>query len=939
MKRQIILAIAFLLSAAQMWASYTGSLPYTVSKNKFTVDGYTFSTADGYYQEWDHYVIFWSTGYGSKTNATTIGSGDYLLNLTQMKEYAELCYDNYTALGFLDPTSSDGGGHKIIILAYYSTDWFATGSGVKTSSGIWGVLNIAHSSANPSATNPYYTFCHEIGHAYQYLGYAKNGGNAGFNYESGKYGWVSYYECCGNWQAAQEYQNLYFPQSMSLYMKTTNLAFTHSWHCYQSYPLNDYITARMGSTAIGDIWTVNTTTAYAEPLEKYMTTAAIDATELYRQLFFAAMRMTTWDLDRWQTYLAAEGKTQDVYMDHRMGTQAGTNGATTTPTTYSDTYYPTSSTYQYVTTNSSKAIHQVAYSSAPQSSGFNCIKLNVPTGTNRTITTTFTALQSGASLASGDNKEYWMGSMWAKSSSQSAYNTGATAQCNATYSTYKSWRGFRLGYVAYKKNGSVRYYNYTDKVYCTGTSESSASLSFTVPEDVDSVYFIVSPALSNYLRNESSGSYDISSNSDYVSFQQSFDQWPYRVQFYNTNIYGLSNPSTTFSGTADSGTTYTSAKLPDLSATSTEKTYTITLATGSPQGAGYEVTDLLTSIGNNQYTTTSYISSANVSQFVTAKAVDGYKATVTISGTDITISYTEKVEHLTISRNLTFPTTTDYSGTTYTLSTSDLSLITNALGCTSTALKSSGNWETDDSYTELTPSDGKFFLYAVEPTTEELNPNTTANGYGYWMDSDGAVITYGDGAEYYMEYAETTGVFTFGQMPSALSTGNTNTLRFALLYTNASGETSSVYFNFNITIASTTTTKYAYEIVCPSIGSFTTKNLTENSTFGNYESSAEITSSNVGSYVTPGAVSGYTTAVSVSGSTITISYTKDATLVGDVNNDGKVDIADIATLVSMLNGKATVTQYPNYDVDGDKDSGPDLDDLDALVNLILGKQE
>ena len=879
MKKLLISLLLALLGSTAVMADYT-DVPFTIKSNgqfSYTSDTgtYTFSTKTGYYQEWDHYVIFWSTSYGSKTGTvTTIGSGDYLLNLTQMQQYAELCYDNYISLGFLTPA------HKIIILAYYTTEWEATGSG----QGAYGLLNISHASANPSAN--YYTYCHEIAHAYQYLGNQKNGGNAGFQYGD-YYGYVSYYECCGNWQAAQEYPELYFPQSMGIYNKTTNLNWLHSWHCYQSYIFNDYFTEKCGQTTIGDIWTVNTNTQYADPLEKYMHNTGATAEDVYREIFYAAMRTVTWDLTRWDNYLSAQGVSRDKYMDHRMGTQAGANGATTTPVTYSDTYYPTASTYQYVTTNSSSAIHQVAYSSCPQSTGFNVIKLNVPTSsTSRTVTTTFTALAPGASLASGDNKEYWCGSMWAKSSSQTKYNTGGlTSEANTTYNTYKSWRGFRLGYVTYKKSTGKRYYNFSDQVYCTGTSETSINIQFDVPSDVDSLYLVVSPALSSYLRAGSVDPYSISSNANYVSTQQSLDQWPYRVQFYGTNIYGLSNPSTSFSGTAVTGTTYTSETLPDLAGDQTEKTYTIQLASGSPAGAGFSVSSDLTSIGNNQYTTTITLTTSNVAGYVTPTAVDGYNTSITVSGQTITITYEEIGPNMTISRNVTIPIDSEYSGTTFTLSSSELSSIASFLGISATNFKSTSIWNGEEWSEEL--SSGKVQLYAVSPNdgTTLVQAGYTATPFpGHWFTSGCERVVYGEGDEaLFSTYDIASATFSIGQFPSALAQGNTYTIRQAAVY-NKNGTNYTVYFVINVTMAAsgtTPSTSYSYTLNVvnnPGTGGITAKSgLTYNSTFDTYECSTQLTSSNVSTYASAVAVSGYSAELTVVGSVITVTYTQIAT--------------------------------------------------------------
>ena len=880
----ISMLVLYIFFVLQAHADYTNIPWSTNSSGQFTYDGYTFSTKTGYYQEWDHYVIFWSTGYGSKTNASTItslGSGNYLLNLAEMKTYAERCYDVYVnQLGFYPPGSSN----KIIILAYYSTDWFATGTG----EGNYGILNIAHSSVN----GDYYTYCHEIAHAYQYLGNLKYGGNAGFQYGT-YYGYVSYYECSANWQASQIYQAKHFPQSIWLYCRNTNIGFVHQWHCYQSYLMNDYWTEKREATTIGQIWTKNTNVQYADPVEKYMAIYDLTAEEVYREFFWAAMRFVTFDLDRFDTYLSAEGKSRDSYMFHTPGTQACTNTASSTPSTYSDNNFQTKSHYQYVTTNSSSAIHQVAYSSAPQSTGYNIIKLNVPTGSNRTITTKFTALAPGASLASGDNKEYWCGSQWSKIST-TTYNTSQTSECNSSYSTFKNWRGFRLGYVTYKKSTGERQYNYADQVFCTGTSESSVNFQFEVPSGIDSLYLVVSPALSNYLRMGSVDPYNISSDTQYSNTQKMFDQWPYRVQFYNTNIYGLSVTPSAYTGTdVVTGTSYTSSTLPDLSGVAETKTYTISLASGSPTGAGFTVSAELTSIGSNQYETTKTITSSNASNYVFPTAVEGYKAVISVSGTTITISYEELGPSITITRGISLPIDDEnYSYVTFTMSSSELSSIASFLGISSTNFKTSSYWETWDADG---PSSGKLMLYAVDPTDgvtlEERG--TTAEEPGHWFNTSGKVIAYGDGDEcLYSNYQIASASSLVGQFPSVLSAGDTYTIRQAIVY-NKNGTNYTIYLVFNVTMTASSGTasqKYSYTLNVvdnPGSGGITPKNGLEfNSAFGTYECSTELTSSNLSNYATAISVSGYSAALSLSGSVITVTYTASAPTTYTVSYSG-----------------------------------------------------
>ena len=938
-KRRFIFSLSIWLATCLLaFADYT-NIPWSTNANgRFTYDGYTFSTKTGYYQEWDHYVIFWSTDYNSQTNASTItsiGSGNYLLNLAEMKTYAERCYDVYVnQLGFYPP----GSNNKIIILAYYSTDWFATGTG----EGNYGILNIAHSSVN----GDYYTYCHEIAHAYQYLGNLKYGGNAGFQYGD-YYGYVSYYECSANWQASQIYQAKHFPQSIGIYARNTNLGFIHQWHCYQSYMMNDYWTEKREGTTIGQIWTKNTGVKYADPVEKYMAIYDLTAEEVYREFFWAAMRFVTWDLDRFDDYLSAEGASRESYMFHTPGTQACSNSATSTPTTYSDNSFKTKSHYQYVTTNSSSAIHQVAYSSAPQSTGYNIIKLNTPTGSNRTITTKFTALSPGASLASGDKKEYWTGNQWATIST-STYNTSQTSECNSSYSTYKNWRGFRLGYVTYKKSTGERKYNYADQVFCTGTGESSVNFQFDVPSDVDSLYLVVSPALSNYLRMGSVDPYNIESDTQFSNTQKMFDQWPYTVQFYNTNIYGLSVTPSAYTGSdVVTGTTYTSSTLPDLSGIVETKTYTISVASGSPAGAGFNVSSELTSIGNSQYETTKTITENNASNYIFPVAVDGYKAVITVNGTNITINYEELGPSMTVNRNLSLPVDAEnYSYATFSFTSTELSNIASFLGISSTNFKNSSYWETWD---DDGPSSGKLMLYAVDPTdgiTLEQR-GTTAEEPGHWFNTSCKVINYGDGNEcLYSNYQITSGSSLVGQFPGVLSQGDTYTIRQAIVY-NKNGTNYTIYLVFNVTMAASTSTasqNYCYTVNVvndPGNGGITPKNgLTQNTSFNNYECSTELTNSNISSFATAISISGYSATLAVSGSMITVTYTVAAPVTYSVTYSGRTtsqgagfSVVNGSGATKINNTSVTISGTVTTETIGNYITATEVDGYDASISV------
>lgn len=58
-----------------------------------------------------------------------------------------------------------------------------------------------------------------------------------------------------------------------------------------------------------------------------------------------------------------------------------------------------------------------------------------------------------------------------------------------------------------------------------------------------------------------------------------------------------------------------------------------------------------------------------------------------------------------------------------------------------------------------------------------------------------------------------------------------------------------------------------------------------------------------------------------------------AGLTGDVNGDGKVDVADVNIIIDIILGNATVDQYPAADVTGD--GKVDVADVNAVIDIIL----
>lgn len=60
-------------------------------------------------------------------------------------------------------------------------------------------------------------------------------------------------------------------------------------------------------------------------------------------------------------------------------------------------------------------------------------------------------------------------------------------------------------------------------------------------------------------------------------------------------------------------------------------------------------------------------------------------------------------------------------------------------------------------------------------------------------------------------------------------------------------------------------------------------------------------------------------------------------LLGDVNGDGRVDVADVAILIDIVLGKETTDAYPIERTDVNHDSDVDVADVSRLIDIILGK--
>ena len=231
--------------------------------------------------------------------------------------------------------------------------------------------------------------------------------------------------------------------------------------------------------------------------------------------------------------------------------------------------------------------------------------------------------------------------------------------------------GWRYGYVALKEDGS--------RVYSDMFDDEDGTATFIVPENCRNLWFVVTGAPNVYKPHP----WDEDESND--------DQWPYKVKFTNTDLYG-----------------------------------------------------------------------------------------------NVTFDGTETEHDTTLTYNISFPVTADgsgdYSGGTVTI---DIVALAHAF-----VLQPS----------EISSSLGNNILFYAEESDGTLNATTTANGYGHWFDVNGDVINWGDGAQVYSEFSENTYTFTIGQYPGHCSSGDTYTIKQAMVYEYETGKTVKATVVFHITI-------------------------------------------------------------------------------------------------------------------------------------------
>ncbi len=390
----------------------------------------------------EHFFVFWEEGFGEDPNASSVPEA-LRVDVDDLLEKAETFYNiNVNTLGFakVGQGVSNLDIYKMEIYLLYQTEWLATGGGYDD---VVGALWVNPSTCKPVGS----TIAHEIGHSFQYQTYSdllayggiSNDFNRGFRYGYGGNGGNAFWEQCAQWQSFQSYPYEAFTSyNFDVYMTNYHRHFCHEWQRYASYWLQYYWTEKYGIDYIGKIW--RESVGPEDPIETYMRLNSLSADDLNAELYDAAAKMVTWDLDAIRS-IGADYIGKYSYKFYQLD----------------DGYY------------------QVAYSKCPGSTGYNVIPLNVPEA-GTIVSTSFVALTPGAALATEDPGQYTV-----------SEDVLTTTNYNNTSQNKAGWR---YGYVALLSDGA--------RVYGDMNRKTSNVIEFTIPENCERLWLVVLGAPSSY---------------------------------------------------------------------------------------------------------------------------------------------------------------------------------------------------------------------------------------------------------------------------------------------------------------------------------------------------------------------------------------------------------------------------------------------------------
>lgn len=308
---------------------------------EFTGDDFNDENSTWCYQrsrESENFVVFWGKGYGDKDPGSSEVPEAYRVDIDDMLEKAEGFYDlNVNQLKFAEVGvgKSNLDDYKMMIFLFYQDEWNATGAGYDDTIG---ALWLSPNTSQPVGS----TIAHEIGHSFQYQVFCDLGATAGYRYGFGGNGGNAFWEQCAQWQAYQSYPDEVFSSvHYSVYCDNYHRHLHHEDYRYASYFIHYYWAQKHGVDIIGKLWRM--AEEPEDPIQTYMRITNISVSQLNDEIYDAATRFVTWDVEELREMGAA---------------------------------YIGKQTFKY--TELEDGSYQVAYERCPGTTGYNVIPLNVP---------------------------------------------------------------------------------------------------------------------------------------------------------------------------------------------------------------------------------------------------------------------------------------------------------------------------------------------------------------------------------------------------------------------------------------------------------------------------------------------------------------------------------------------------------------------------------
>ncbi|WP_257666382.1 DUF4859 domain-containing protein [Parapedobacter tibetensis] len=316
----------------------------------------------------DHFIVFWGAGYGNHDPNTEGVPSAYRVDIDDLLEKAEGFYAlNVDTLKFAERGvgQSKLDQYKMMIFLHYTTEWMAFGAGYDD---VIGALWISPNTAQPVGA----TIAHEIGHSFQYQVRCDLGSAHGFRYGFGGNGGNGFWEQTAQWQAYQSYpQENFASHHFSVYTQNCHRHQIHEWYRYANYFIHHYWADKHGIDIVGRIW--REAQQPEDPMQAYMRITGISNAQLNDEIYDAASKLATWDLD------AIRSIGQNYIGVHTYKFDALTDGSL-----------------------------RVTYDRCPGTTGYNVIPLEVPAaGTEVSIAFTGLVNEAGFNPISNPSRAGW----------------------------------------------------------------------------------------------------------------------------------------------------------------------------------------------------------------------------------------------------------------------------------------------------------------------------------------------------------------------------------------------------------------------------------------------------------------------------------------------------------------------------------------------------